>query len=136
MKARRARSMNKKKKNSSEGLLFSISCEGDIKKIKSTKKIERPVMRLRELSKACKVEIDIKKLDDDLKQKCIDMSLELHYMDPAERMVFMYEEPHFPKSEKTMLLDTCIRVLEQIEDYEVCATLHRLRTVLNKNHVE
>ena len=130
MKARRARHMNKKKKNSSEGLLFSISCEGNSAKTKSNTK--RPVMRLRELSKACKVEIDIKKLDEDLKQKCIDMSLELHYMDPAERMVFMYEEPHFPKHEKTMLLDTCIRVLEQIEDYEVCATLHRLRTVLNK----
>jgi hypothetical protein len=132
LKARRARTLNKKKKNTSEALLFCIAC-GDkpIVKNKITKTL-RPVMRLRELSKACKVEIDIRKLDEDLKQKCIDMSLELHYMDPAERMVFMYEEPHFPKHEKTMLLDTCIRVLEQIEDYEVCATLFRLRTVMNK----
>lgn len=130
MKSRRSQSLNKKCKNSSGIFLCLMSMQNHSPA--SVFINEKNKMRLKELSNACKMHVDIKKLDEDLKQKCVDMSLELYYMDPEERMVFMYEEPQFPNREKALLLNTCISILEQMEDYEVCATLHSMRTLLNK----
>jgi hypothetical protein len=71
--------------------------------------------------------IDVKQIDDSIRKKCIDISLDLQTMDSADRLAFMYDDPAFPKDEKVLMLNTCIQVMEQIEEYETCATLFRMK---------
>lgn len=71
--------------------------------------------------------INIQEIDSKIRKKCIDLSYDLQEMNSADRLAFLFEDPSFPKNEKMLMLDTCIGVMEQIEEYEVCATLDRMR---------
>jgi hypothetical protein len=79
--------------------------------------------------------IDLNKIDGRLRKKCISLSFELHNMNSADRLAFMFEEPSFPQEEKLIMLDTCIKVLEEREYYEMCATLFRMRSGLNSYRI-
>jgi hypothetical protein len=87
----------------------------------------------KKIGSTCKTIVDMSKLDDQLRKKCISISLDLHNMNSADRLAFMYDEPGFPMDEKLFMLDTCIKVLEEFENYEMCATLHRMRTGFRTN---
>lgn len=127
MKARRARFLNKKFKPVFASWMFLI---GDSATEENMRK-PQPTSRLRELSVQAPL-IDITHLDDTMRQKCVEIGTEFHEMDAAERQAFSHEDPSFPAKEKIMLLDTCMVVLEQSEDYEICATLLKMKKGLLK----
>jgi hypothetical protein len=76
--------------------------------------------------------LNVLEIDPKVRRKCINLSLDLQDMNSAERLAFMYDDPAFPKTEKILMINTCLSIMEQIEAYEVCATLDRMRKYMRK----
>ena len=79
--------------------------------------------------------LNVLEIDPKVRRKCINLSFDLQDMDSAERLAFMYDDPAFPKTEKILMINTCLSIMEQIEAYEVCATLDRMRQYMRKQNV-
>lgn len=124
MKGHRSRFLNKKIKAATNFTVNFNQIKTHMDKVNSDSKFK-------DIENVCR-NLNIDSIDDSVKQKCIEISEDLHNMNSAERLVFLYEEPHFPGRDKAIMLETCIRILEHTEDYEMCATLHRMRTFLSK----
>jgi len=71
--------------------------------------------------------LNVQTIDEKVRKKCINLSYDIQEMNSAERLAFMFEDPSFPKTEKLLMINTCLTVMEHIEEYEVCATLDRMR---------
>lgn len=125
MTDRRSKFLNKKCKSISEGLFFTIT-----ETTSETDHVITPMERMRELCRKGKAAIDVKRLDASLRRECIEMAYEFNLMNSAERISFLFEDPNFPREEKLMMLNACTRVMEQMEEFEVCETLKRMRSIL------
>ena len=129
MKARRTKSMKQKFKSVSEHLEHLIN----IQFTEQAKEKQQTLISSRYLSRKFRHMINIQEIDVKVRKKCINLSYDLQFMNSADRLAFLYDDPTFPKDEKILMLNTCISVMEQIEDYEVCATLDRMRKYMFKN---
>jgi hypothetical protein len=99
----------------------------EIQSVEETLEPKSSFYRYKNLNNHISKMISVKEIDDSIRKKCIGLSFDLQFMDSADRLAFMYEDPSFPRHEKVLMLETCISVMEQIEEYETCATLHRMR---------
>jgi hypothetical protein len=122
--------MNKKSKNIPPRIQFLMHVQSTIES--STK--HKSVDPFKNLGKKFRnmILLNVNEIDEKIRRKCIRLSFDLEEMNSAERLAFMYEDPSFPKYEKMLMINTCITVMEQIEAYEVCATLDRMRKYMNR----
>jgi hypothetical protein len=130
VKARRSRSMNKKFKNISARMQFLMHIQSTQEEIEQEK-----INRYKTLSRKIRnmINVNVKDIDDKIRRKCINLSFDLQEMNSADRLAFLYDDPSFPKNEKILMLNTCISIMETIEEYEVCATLDRMRQYMSKH---
>jgi hypothetical protein len=130
VKARRSKTLNKKSKYLSARLQFLLH----VQSVQNTTVSQKTMGNFKNLNRKFRkmIAVNLQDIDSKIRKKCINLSYDLQDMNSADRLAFMYEDPSFPRNEKILMINTCISVMEQIEAYEVCATLDRMRQYMQR----